>query len=133
MKSHFIIYPAMVGALFFSCENKESDTYSESLKEHVAENRESVQDAVNLQNLEEAESLAYHEISESLGLPEPLVIVLQSDTATSVDKIEDVRKFTDKGKTYYEITFSQKIGEDNKIMYDDLGKIRSSDLKDSDK
>lgn len=131
MKSRYIIYPAMVGSLLFSCENKESDSYSDSLKEHMKEDRESVQEEVKPENLAEADSLDFEEVSKLLGIPEPLVIVLQNDTATSVDKIQDIRKFTEDGTTFYEITFFENIGEDNVITYDDLGKIRSPDLEDS--
>lgn len=131
MKSRYIIYPAMVGSLLFSCENKESDSYSDSLKEHMKEDRESVQEDVKPENLAEADSLDYEEVSKLLGIPEPLMIVLQNDTATSVDKIQDIRKFTEDGTTFYEITFFENIGEDNVITYDDLGKIRSPDLEDS--
>lgn len=131
MKSRYIIYPAMVGSLLFSCENKESNTYSESLKEHIKEDRETVQEEVKPENLGEADSLDYEEVSKLLGIPEPLVIVLQNDTATSVDKIQDIRKFTEDGTTFYEITFFENIGEDNVITYDDLGKIRSPDLEGS--
>lgn len=131
MKSRYIIYPAMVGSLLFSCENKESDSYSDSLKEHMKEDRESVQEDVKPENLAEADSLDYEEVSKLFGIPETLVIVLQNDTATSVDKIQDIRKFTEDGTTFYEITFFENIGEDNVITYDDLGKIRSPDLEDS--
>ena len=124
MKIKMIIYPAMVGILSISCGGNDKSAYSEAVEDEVSVGG----DQENLNNMEDAEPLGQHELSDTLGLPDPLVIILNKNPETSLDKIKSVRKYTEQAIDYYEITFDTQVEENRVVTYDDLGKVESPDL-----
>ncbi|WP_343850590.1 hypothetical protein [Algoriphagus jejuensis] len=118
MKTQLIIYPAMIGMLMLSCAENDKSAYTESVKEEVA----------NAGTMEDPKPLGQHELIDTLQLSEPLRIILNKDSATAVHKIRNVRKYTEDGTEYYEITFDNPVEEMQVITYDELGKIKSPDL-----
>ena len=65
---------------------------------------------------------------DTLQLPDPLMVILQRDSATSLDKITNVRKYTEHGTDFYEITFDNPVKAQQVVVYDELGKVKSPDL-----
>lgn len=128
MKTQLIIYPALVGALLLSCAEKESDSYTDAMQDEVSTDGALVGDETNLEKLDSPEPLGQHALVDTLQLPDPLLVILSKDPATAPDKIKNVRKFTEHGTEYYEITFDNPVKEMQVVTYDNLGKIRSPEL-----
>ena len=128
MKTQFVIYPAMVGMLYFSCAKKEKDPYTKSMEEQTAARGPLQEDKENMKKLEGTEPLGSHALEDTLLLPDPVKIILKRDSATALHKIRKVRRYTEDGMTFYEITFDTQVGEDQVITYDDHGKIKSPDV-----
>lgn len=124
MKIKMIIYPAMVGILSIACGGNDKSSYSEAVEDEVAVGG----DRENLNNMEDAKPLGQHELSDTLQLPEPLMIILNKDPMTSLDKIKSVRRYTEQTTEYYEITFDTQVEENQVVTYDNLGRIKSPDL-----
>lgn len=124
MKIKMIIYPAMVGIFSFACGGNEKDAYTEAVENEVSVGG----DRENLNNMEDAEPLGQHELSDTLELPDPLVIILNKNPETSLDRIKSVRRYTEQAIDYYEITFDTQVKENRVVTYDDLGRVKSPDL-----
>ncbi len=124
MKIKMIIYSALVGILSISCGGNDKSAYSEAVEDEVAVGG----DRENLNNLEAPKPLGQHELADTLELPDPLVIILNMDSETSLDKIKSVRRYTEQSIDYYEITFDTKVEVNQVVTYDDLGRIKSPDL-----
>lgn len=118
MKTQLIIVPAMVGMLFMSCGESDKSAYTESVKDEVA----------NVEVVEDSKPLGQNELIDTLQLTEPLRIILNKDSATAVNKIREVRKYTENGTDYFEITFDNPVKEMQVITYDELGKVKSPNL-----
>lgn len=124
MKTKLIIFPALVGMLCIACGENEKSSYSEAVQDEVAVGGDN-----NTNDLEAPKPLGQHELVDTLQLPEPLMIILQKDSATSIDKIKNVRRYTEQATEYYEITFDNPVKENQVVTYDNLGRIKSPDLK----
>lgn len=129
MKTQLLIYPILAGMLCIGCGPKESDSYTQAMQDEVASKGPLADDEVNTKKLEDAKPLGQHELVDTLQLPDPLMLILQKDPATSLDKIRNVRPYTEHGTNYYEITFTQPINGNDVITYDDLGRIKSPDTE----
>lgn len=117
-----------MGLLCFSCGEKTSDSYTEAMQDEVATKGPLEDDEVNTKTLDGVEPLGQHELIDTLQLPDPLLVILRKDPATTPDKIRNVREFNENGTDYYEITFEDSVGEDRVVTYDNLGKVRSPEL-----
>lgn len=124
MNIKMIIYPAMVGILSFSCGGNDKSAYSEAVEDEVAVGG----DDENLNNMQDPDPLGQHELSDTLQLPEPLVIILNKSPETSLNKVKSVRRYTENAIDYYEITFDTQVEENRVVTYDDLGRVKSPDL-----
>jgi hypothetical protein len=129
MKTQYILYPALVGMLFIACGEADKDSYTEAMQDEVATEGPLDDDDINMKKLEDPKPLGQHELVDTLQLPDPLLVILQKDPATSLDKIKNVRSYTEDGTDYYEITFDNPVKEKQIITYDELGKIKSPDLE----
>ncbi|MBN7803258.1 hypothetical protein J0A67_20450 [Algoriphagus aestuariicola] len=125
MKTKLILYPAIVGMLFVACGESEKDSYTDAMQDEVATKGPLDGDDINMKKLEDAKPLGQHELVDTLQLPEPLIVILQKDPATSLDKIKDVRRFTEDAIEYFEITFDNPVQDKQVITYDNLGRIKS--------
>ena len=125
MKNQSIIYLGVAGLLMFSCAEKETDSYTDAMKEEVV-NDAAMADG-ELQS-ETPEPLGQHALVDTLGLPAPLMLILSKHPETAPDKIRNVREYTEQGTDYYEITFDNPVEDMQVITYDNLGKIKSPDL-----
>lgn len=128
MKTQFIIYPALVGLLCIACGESEKDSYTDAMQDEVAAKGHSDGDETSMKNLEDPKPLGQHELVDTLQLPDPVLLILQKDPATSLDKIKNVRQYSENGTDYYEITFANPVKEKQIVTYDNLGKIKSPDL-----
>lgn len=124
MNIKMIIYPAMVGILSIGCGGNDNGAYSEAVEDEVAVGG----DSEDLNNMENPEPLGQQELSDTLELPDPLMIILNKNPETSLDKIKNVRRYTEQATDYYEITFDNPVNEKRVITYDNLGKVKSPDL-----
>ncbi len=127
MKTHLIILPALFGTLLFSCDRKEKDSYTEAMQEQVAEKGSSDGEDENTE-MEDNQPFGSFELGDTLQLPDPLMLILKKDPLTSPDKIRNIRKYTENGIDYYEITFDNPVKEMQLVTYDDLGRIKSPNL-----
>ena len=132
MKTQYILYPALVGMLFIACGEADKDSYTEAMQDEVATEGPLDDDDINMKKLEDPKPLGQHELVDTLQLPDPLLVILQKDPATSLEKIKNVRAYTEDGTDYYEITFENPVKEKQVITYDELGKIKSPDLERSE-
>lgn len=129
MKTHFIIYPALVGMLCIACGESEKDSYTDAMQDEVAAKGPLDGDKTNMKNLEDPKPLGQHQLVDTLQLPDPVILILQKDPATSLDKIKNVRRYSEDGTDYFEITFDNPVREKEVVTYDNLGKIKSPDLE----
>ncbi|GAB3234169.1 hypothetical protein GCM10027454_39340 [Algoriphagus aestuariicola] len=111
--------------LFVACGESEKDSYTDAMQDEVATKGPLDGDDINMKKLEDAKPLGQHELVDTLQLPEPLIVILQKDPATSLDKIKDVRRFTEDAIEYFEITFDNPVQDKQVITYDNLGRIKS--------
>lgn len=132
MKTQYILYPALVGMLFIACGEADKDSYTEAMQDEVATEGPLDDDDINMKKLEDPKPLGQHELVDTLQLPDPLLVILQKDPVTSLEKIKNVRIYTEDGTDYYEITFDNPVKEKQVITYDELGKIKSPDLERSE-
>lgn len=114
--------------LFIACGEADKDSYTEAVQDEVATKGPLDDDDINMKKLEDPKPLGQHQLVDTLQLPDPLLVILQKDPATSLDKIKNVRSYTEHGTDYYEITFDNPVKEKQVITYDELGKIKSPDL-----
>ncbi len=128
MKTQMIIYSAVVGMLCIACGESEKDSYTKAMQDEVAAKGPLEDDDINMKKLEAAKPLGQHELVDTLQLPDPLLVILQKDPATSLDKIKNVRRYNEHGTDYYEITFDNPVKEKQVVTYDNLGKTKSPDL-----
>lgn len=124
MNIKMIIYPAMVGILSIGCGGSDKSSYSEAVENEVAVGGENE----DLNNMQDEKPLGQHQLSDTLELPDPLMIILNKNPETSLDKIKSVRRYTEQATDYYEITFNNPVNEKRVITYDNLGKVKSPDL-----
>ena len=126
MKTQLIIYPALIGMLLLSCAEKEKDAYTEAVKEEVVADGPLSADG---SALDSPEPLGQHALVDTLQLPNPVLIVLRNDPATTPDKIKSLRRYAEDGTDYYEIVFTQPVNGQDTVTYDNLGKVKSPDLE----
>lgn len=129
MKTYPILSVAAACVLFFSCAEKGTDSYTDAMRDEVATGGTVVGDESNLEKLEAPEPLGQHQLVDTLQLPDPLLVILSKDPATAPDKIKNVRRYTEDGTQYYEITFIAPVRDMEVITYDDLGRIKSPELE----
>ena len=129
MKTQLILYPALVGMLFVACAEKESDSYTEAMQDEVATKGPLDDDDVNMKKLEDPKPLGQHALVDTLQLPDPLILILQKDPSTSLDKIKNVRRYSENAIDYYEITFDHPVKEKQVVTYDNLGMIKSPEVE----
>lgn len=127
MKTHLIILPALVGMLLLSCDQKEKSAYTEAMQDEVVTKRSLNDEDVNIERMEDTQPGSF-ELADTLELPDPLLLVLRKNSSTSPDKIRNVRKYTEQGTDFYEITFDNPVKEKQLVTYDNLGKFKSPNL-----
>jgi len=127
MKTNLIISTALVGILLLSCDQKEKNSYSEAMQDEVVTKRSLNNEDGNIERLEDNQ-LDSFELADTLELPDPLLLVLRKNSSTSPDKIRNVRRYTEQGTDFYEITFDNPVKEKQLVTYDNLGKFKSPNL-----
>jgi hypothetical protein len=126
MKTGLIIYSALLGTLLLSCAEKERDSYTTAMKDEVVADGTRSDEGTALPS---PEPLGQHQLVDTLQLPEPLLIILQKDNATAPENIKSLRQYTEHGTQYFEIVFSPPVNGDDTITYDNLGRIKSPELR----
>ena len=128
MKTKLIIYSALAGMLLFSCGEKPNDSYTEAMTDEVIADGPVSADG---SELDSPEPLGQHALVDTLQLPNPVLIILQKDPATAPEKIKSIRPYNEEGTDYFEIVFTEPVNGEDTITYDNLGKVRSPDLEES--
>jgi hypothetical protein len=129
MKTNLIICSALVGAFLFACDKKEKDSYTDAMHEEVVSDGTRQDERAAMQS---PEPLGQHELVDTLQLPQPLLIILKKDPATSPERIKSVREYTEDAIQYYEVVFNEPVKGEDTITYDNLGRVKSPELQRKD-
>ncbi|MDR7130706.1 hypothetical protein J2X69_003063 [Algoriphagus sp. 4150] len=127
MKTNSIIFLVLIALLSFSCGEKSDKAYEESVE---AQNEMSGPLHDSDTNIVRRDGTLMPEAIDQSGtddLPSPVLEAIDMDNALSTDKITDKKVFEENGITYYELSFETEDRESLTIVYDDQGKVKSTD------
>lgn len=127
MKTKLVIYPAMIALLCISCGERGDGAYEESIEAQNEISGAMHEKDTNMVKRDGTLLDGTLDQSDSVTLPTPVLDAISNDNSIQQGKIRNKRMFTENGITYYEVDLLTIDEKNKKIIFDENGKIKSSD------
>ncbi|REG94653.1 hypothetical protein [Algoriphagus antarcticus] len=127
MKKQLIFSLATLAVLTFSCGEKSDNANEESIEAQNEMSGAMHENDTNMVKRDGTLLSGAMDQSTTIQLPPTILQVIEMDDAISADEITNKRMFEENGITYYEVTFMTKGEQSVTMIYDEDGKIKSTD------
>lgn len=124
MKTHYVIYPAMVAMLSTGCGNSNTNVNKESIEAQNEMSGELHKDDTMMIKRDGTVLSGTLDQADSVNLPSPVINAIEKDKQLAKAAVASTKKITENSRTVYEVEFILDNEDTKKVKFFENGSIK---------